>query len=219
MKNKIKTVLAVLLILSAMTTAVNAGNIGPAITNTVTTLTVTLYQATIAITSPASDSARYGSTNINVGYTTTNVTASATTTYTFNGVPQGDVPSNPFTVTGVDNGLIDGGTLNNVTIVVSDPTNGSASAFRQFLVDITAPGPVTGIANTKGTNFINWTWNNPTNSDFNNTRLNVTSGATTIVSDVVLPKTINYYNATGLNPNTDYTISIRTEDNVPAPLP
>lgn len=216
MKNKIKTLLTVLIVLSAMTTAVNAGNIGPAITNTVTTLATIAYQVTIAITSPASDSARYGTTSVNVGYTTTNVSGGATITYSLNGAAKVGVPSNPFNVIGVDTG-IDGGTLNNVTLNVTDPTNGTAQAIRYFKVDITPPGQITGITSVKGTNYINWTWANPTNTDFNNTIVNVTSGASTIVPNKVLPNTINYFNATGLNPNTGYTISVKTEDNAPVP--
>lgn len=77
---------------------------------------------------------------------------------------------------------------------------------------------ITGLtAIDKGTNYINWTWTNPTNSDFNNTIVNVTSGTTIIVSDTKISKDINYFNATGLSPNTEYTISVKTEDDAPAP--
>jgi len=149
-------------------------------------------------------------------YATTNVSGSATITYSLNGGSIVTVPSNPFIVTGVDNGLADNGTLNNVTINVTD-ANGTAQAIRYFKVDITAPGQITGITSTKGINYINWTWANPSNTDFNNTIVNVTNISGVVVPDTKLPKTINYFNATGLNPNTAYTISVKTEDDAPAP--
>ena len=202
--------------LLASTMTVNAGNIGTAITNVTTTLQAAINIVTLSITSPPDDNIRYGNTSVNVVYATTNVSGSATITYSLNGGSIVTVPSNPFIVTGVDNGLADNGTLNNVTINVTD-ANGTAQAIRYFKVDITAPRQITLITSTKGINYINWTWANPTNTDFNNTIVNVTNISGVVVSDTKLPKTINYFNATGLNPNTAYTISVKTEDNAPAP--
>ena len=204
------------LLVSIMT--VNAGNIGIAVTNAATTLqeTIITYIARITITSP-SNYERFGGTDVNVGYVTQNVSGGATRTYLLNGISQGPMPTSvPFIVPGVDNGLTDGGQLNNVTLDIQDPLNGSAQSTVNFYVDITAPRQITGITNTNGTNYINWTWVNPTNLDFNNTIVNVTNTTGTVVPDIKLPNTTTYYNATGLNPNTQYTISVRTEDNAPA---
>ena len=202
------------LLVSAMT--VNAGNIGTAVTNAATTLQEIVRSiATIVINSPPNDDFRTGQTTILVDYTTTNVSGGATKSYSLNGATNVTLPNSPFNVDGVDNGLTDNGTLNNITIYVDDAVNGSAQATRFFRVDITAPRQITEISNNTGINYINWTWVNPTNADFNNTIVNVTQGTTVVVPDTKLPKDINYYNATGLNPNTVYTISVKTEDNAP----
>lgn len=217
MNTKIKTLLTVLVILSMMTTAVNAGNKGTPILDTVTTsaLEIVTYITTIDITSPVGGTI-FGTTSVDIGYGTTNT--SAQVNYTLNGVYMGSASSsNPFTVTGADDGLTDGGQTNTVIVNVTDPVNGSAQDTVTFKVDITPPGPVTGITSTKGTNYINWTWTPPTNTDFNNVMLTVTQGTTPVFSNIVIPAGTNYFNATGLVPNTEYTMSIQTEDNAPAP--
>jgi len=216
MNTKILILLIVFgLLASAMT--VNAGNIGNAVTNVATTLQEIIASiATIVITNPPNDDARYGTTNVNIAYETTNVSGSATKTYSLNGGSSVTLSgSSSFDVTGVDDGLTDNGTLNNITIYVNDSLNGTAQATRFFRVDITAPRNITNIANETGTNYINWTWVNPSNKDFNNTIINVTNATGTVVPDTKLPKDINYFNATGLKPNTEYTISVKTEDNAP----
>lgn len=218
MKNTMKNMLVVLVILSTLTTAVNAGNIGPAVTNIAKTVEDVAYQVTVAITSPT-ENQRFGNTSVDVTYETTNASDSATKKYSLNGGALTDIGSNPFTVTGVDNGASDGGQTNTVLINVTDPVNGSAEITRTFKVDVTAPGQISGITSVKGTNYVNWTWINPTNTDFNNTIVNVTktSDSSVIVPDTVVLKPINYFNATGLSPNTEYTISVKTEDDAPAP--
>ncbi|PWB56921.1 MAG: hypothetical protein C3F06_00060 [Candidatus Methanoperedenaceae archaeon] len=205
--------------LLASTMTVNAGNIGIAITNAVTTLEeIVTGILAINITSPPDNSSRYGYTDISVGYEILNASGSATKTYSLNGVDKGDLPISPFDVIGEDDGT-DGGKINNVTISVDDPINGTTQTTRLFKVDITPPGQIIGITSTKGTNYVNWTWTKPANSDFNNTIVNVTQGTATIVPDTKLPKEINYFNVTGLDPNTEYTISVKTEDDAPSPLP
>lgn len=211
MNKKTKILLAALIVLSLMTMAVSAGNIGEAITNTVKTLVE--YVARITITSPTDDT-RFGRTNVQITYGVEN--SAADVKYDLNGELVGSTEGSPFTVTGVDDGT-DGGKLNTVRVHVVDPVNGSAEDTVTFKVDTTAPGEVTGIDYTRGINYINWTWNPPTNSDFNNVIVKVTQGATVIVPDTVIPKGTNYYNATGLDPDTEYTISVRTEDDAPAP--
>lgn len=216
MKTKIKTLLTALVVLSLMTTAVSAGNIGTAVTNAVTTLTVIMYQTTINILSPA-DGDRFGRTNVDITYGVTNTAVVAD--YTLNGVYIGTTGGSPFVVTGVDTGVADGGTDNTVIVNVTDPINGSAQDTVTFKVDITAPAQITGITSTKGTNWINWTWTPPVNTDFNNVIVNVTktSDSSVVVLDTDVPKGTNYYNATGLDSNTGYTISVKTEDDAPAP--
>ncbi|MBI5881455.1 hypothetical protein HZB90_04965 [archaeon] len=72
--------------------------------------------------------------------------------------------------------------------------------------DTTPPGPVTGLdVATKGTTWINWTWVNPTDTDFSKAiiYINGTNRANT---------SNNYYNASGLLPNTVYQINVSTKD-------
>jgi hypothetical protein len=74
--------------------------------------------------------------------------------------------------------------------------------------DTTPPSSVTNLANiSSGTTWIYWNWTNPADSDFNSTIvfLNVTNVAN-------LTSSVNYYNATGLSPGTNYTITIWTRD-------
>jgi len=72
--------------------------------------------------------------------------------------------------------------------------------------DTTAPATISSLAlASKGTDFLNWSWTNPTDSDFANNiiyfdGLNVQN------------TTNNFYNATGLTANTAHTITINTID-------
>jgi len=72
--------------------------------------------------------------------------------------------------------------------------------------DTIPPAAVTNLAaGSIGTNFIYWSWTNPSDSDFayNIIYLNGNNVANT---------SNNYYNATGLSPSTTYTIIINTRD-------
>lgn len=191
MRNKMKTMLVVLVILSTMATVVNAGNKGIPVLDTVTTNVLEIvHQVTIAITSPV-DNTRFGSTSVNIGYETTNVLDTTTIKYSLNGAPMVVTTANPIPIIGADDGT-DGGQLNTVVVNVTDPVNGSAEATVNFKVDITPPGQVTGITSTKGTNYVNWTWTPPGNSDFANVIVNVTQGITPVYSDVIILKGTNW---------------------------
>jgi hypothetical protein len=69
-----------------------------------------------------------------------------------------------------------------------------------------APNSVSNLASpNKGTNFIYWTWTNPSNSDFAENII--------FLNGVNVANTSNaFYNATGLTPSTTYTISVQTKD-------
>lgn len=64
---------------------------------------------------------------------------------------------------------------------------------------------VTNLQYTNGTSWINWTWDNPTDSDFNHTEIYLNGIFQTNTS-------AEYFNATGLEPETAYTIGMRTVD-------
>lgn len=213
MNKKLRILFTALIVSLLMTTTVSAGNIGDIFISIVETLgDITTYVTTLGITSPT-DGTRVGNTDVNITYKATNT--SADVGYALNDVYMGNVDGNPFVVTGVDDGLTDGGQLNTVVVNVTDPLNGSAEATVTFKVDITAPRKVTNVEHTNGTNYINWTWTPPTNADFNNTIVNVTQGTIVKVPDTKIPKGINYFNATGLSPGIEYTMSIKTEDDAP----
>ena len=71
--------------------------------------------------------------------------------------------------------------------------------------DITPPSSITNLMNTTGQTWINWTWTNPPDADFNYTMayLNGTWQANS---------SNNYYNATGLTPEKYYEIGTHTVD-------
>ena len=87
--------------------------------------------------------------------------------------------------------------------------------------DITPPAEVTSLAaGTVTTNSIQWTWINPSDSDFVNTLVKVvkTTDGSIIVENVVIPgepSAAGEYTATELLSGTSYTITVQTQDNAP----
>jgi M6 family metalloprotease-like protein len=75
------------------------------------------------------------------------------------------------------------------------------------LVDRTPPSPITNLHSTPGPTHINWTWTNPPDPDFNHTEVYLNG---TFITTIPAPQ--NYYNATGLLPDTSYELSTRTVD-------
>ena len=71
--------------------------------------------------------------------------------------------------------------------------------------DITPPASISDLQNTTGTTWINWTWTNPSDNDFNHTMVYLDGTWQTNTSN-------SYYNATGLNPDTTYEIGTHTVD-------
>ena len=81
-------------------------------------------------------------------------------------------------------------------------------AFAYFtLIDGTPPSPITNLTSTTGTAWINWTWTNPSDPYFNHTELYLNG---TFITNIPAPE--NYYNITGLLPDTSYELSTRTID-------
>jgi hypothetical protein len=76
-------------------------------------------------------------------------------------------------------------------------------------IDATPPATVTNLnESSAGTTWIYWSWTNPADADFNHTEVWLDG-----VWKANVSKPTNYYNATGLNANTSYTIQTRTADN------
>ncbi|TQD23936.1 S-layer protein domain-containing protein [Methanolobus vulcani] len=73
--------------------------------------------------------------------------------------------------------------------------------------DTTAPDSVTVTGNSKGDSWIEWSWTNPGDSDFDGTMIYLDG-----VFQINLSSSDDSYNATGLSESTSYKISIRTFD-------
>jgi hypothetical protein len=73
------------------------------------------------------------------------------------------------------------------------------------IVDRTPPATITHPLPTAGTTYLNWTWTNPPDPDFNHTEIYLDGAFQTITS-------AEHYNATDLAPETSYTIGTRTVD-------
>jgi len=80
-----------------------------------------------------------------------------------------------------------------------------ASEFEGYAIDKTPPSSITDLQSTIGTTWLNWTWTNPTDQDFNHTEIFLNGIFNTSTS-------AEYFNATGLKSETSYTISTRTVD-------
>ena len=76
--------------------------------------------------------------------------------------------------------------------------------------DTTPPASVTDLQNTTyEQTYINWTWTDPEDADFAKVMVYIDG---TPQPDVL--KGVQYYHATGLNPDTEYEIGTRTVDNL-----
>ena len=74
-------------------------------------------------------------------------------------------------------------------------------------IDIKPPFSITNLHSTAGTTWINWTWTNPPDPDFNHTELHLNG---IYITNIPAPQ--NYYKATGLLPDTSYELSTHTVD-------
>ena len=73
--------------------------------------------------------------------------------------------------------------------------------------DTSPPSPIRDLVSDNGSSWINWTWTNPSDPDFNHTELYLNG---TFLTNI--PASQNYYNITGLLPDTPYELSTRTVD-------
>jgi len=91
----------------------------------------------------------------------------------------------------------------------ANDTNGNSntSSVYDFAIqqDNTPPASITNLQNVTGGTWINWTWTNPTDFDFNYTMV--------YMNGTVMTNTSNpFYNATGLDSDAYYEIGTRTVD-------
>ncbi|MFQ6118938.1 MAG: DNRLRE domain-containing protein, partial [Methanosarcinales archaeon] len=93
----------------------------------------------------------------------------------------------------------------NVSAIVTNENGSDIQTWMWSVKDITPPSSIKNLQNKTGLTWINWTWNNPSDQDFNHTMIYL-DGVFKINTS------LNYYNATSLNPNTTHTISTHTVD-------
>ncbi|MFQ6072224.1 MAG: DNRLRE domain-containing protein, partial [Methanosarcinales archaeon] len=92
-----------------------------------------------------------------------------------------------------------------VSAIVTNENGSDIQTWMWSVKDITPPSSIKNLQNKTGLTWINWTWNNPSDQDFNHTMIYL-DGVFKINTS------LNYYNATSLTPNTTHTISTHTVD-------
>ena len=97
--------------------------------------------------------------------------------------------------------------LHNLTVYVNDTAGNMNSSTVWFTIDTTPPSNISNLLHTAGITWLNWTWTNPSDPDFNLTELYL-NGA--FLTNIPAPQ--NYYNITGLLPDTSYELSTNTVD-------
>ncbi|WP_135604874.1 PGF-pre-PGF domain-containing protein, partial [Methanococcoides sp. NM1] len=102
-------------------------------------------------------------------------------------------------------------TLHTISTQTVDITGNINSSWTNSSVstgaDTTAPSSITGLAGTPGETWINWSWINPSDPDFNHTMIYIDDVFKSNVSSTTI-----FYNATDLSSNTLHTISTQTVD-------
>ena len=89
-------------------------------------------------------------------------------------------------------------------VLVKDNPQVEYVVSSEMLDSIPSPS-ILNLQSVAGITWINWTWNNPTDQDFNHTEIYLNGIFQTNIST-------EYFNTTGLQPETSYTIGTRTAD-------
>ncbi|MFA0823650.1 MAG: PGF-pre-PGF domain-containing protein [Methanomethylovorans sp.] len=98
-----------------------------------------------------------------------------------------------------------GVTISGSYVYVADFDNGLVILHVDTIPDTTAPASVTELEAGVGSSWINWTWTNPTDEDFNYATVYIDNAFVTNTST-------GYYNLTSLSEGTTHIISTRTVD-------
>ncbi len=120
------------------------------------------------------------------------------------GVYQSDISGTSFNAT--DLTAETSYTLSTLTVDLSGNVNSSwVNLSSTTTADVTAPSSVTGLGSTPGETWINWSWSNPSDSDFSHVE---------VYLDGIFQSDISgtSFNSTGLTAETSYTLSTRTVD-------
>ncbi|MEA2075516.1 MAG: PKD domain-containing protein [Euryarchaeota archaeon] len=125
------------------------------------------------------------------------------------GTKLSDVGSSPYIVTGLTNGLLYYFSVRAEDSVTSpnEDTNSVERTATPTAPDTTPPASITNLMNVTGETWINWTWINPTDADFNYTMVYLNGTWQINTSD-------SFYNVTELNPDTYYEIGTHAVDKV-----
>ena len=174
-----------------------------------------VYSVCNDTTPPASitslDNTTYEQTHINWTWTDPSDTDFEKVLIYLDGAFNGDVPKGTrhYNATGLEPNT--GYTISTQTVDTSGNVNATwvnHTASTKPTPDTTPPASITSLDNaTYEQTHINWTWTDPSDTDFEKVLIYL-DGA--FNGDV--PKGTRHYNATGLEPNTGYTISTQTVD-------
>ena len=82
----------------------------------------------------------------------------------------------------------------------------NSTEYTALMPDNLPPSSIINLQSTNDTNWINWTWQNPSDPDFNHIEIYLNGIFQTNTS-------VEYFDATGLQPETSYMLSTRTVDN------
>ena len=93
----------------------------------------------------------------------------------------------------------------NVSAIAVNENGTAMQTWLWIVLDATPPGSITNLTNTTGNFWINWTWTNPADADFNYTKVYINGTFETNTSN-------EYFNLTNLSPHATKTISTHTVD-------
>ncbi|MCK5013636.1 MAG: metallophosphoesterase, partial [Candidatus Omnitrophica bacterium] len=98
--------------------------------------------------------------------------------------------------------------MHKITLMINDSVDlVDTESVMITVVDRTPPSTIINLQSTSANTGINWTWTNPPDPDFNHTELYLNG---TLLTNIPAPQ--NYYNITGLLPDTSYELSTHTVD-------
>ncbi|MEA3281956.1 MAG: DUF2341 domain-containing protein, partial [Euryarchaeota archaeon] len=165
----------------------------------------TLVSLNLTISTPQNNSCTNDNTTTFAG--TTNIAANIT--YSVDANTNETACNNCTSFSNTTQELTDG--PHNITVygATYDHATDTDSETVYFTVDTTAPASITSLANqSSGGTWINWTWTNPTDADFDHIEVWINE---TFYANVTQPA--HSYTATGLDATSWYEIRTRTVDN------
>ena len=171
-----------------------SGNSSQSIEYSFTTVILDTTSPIITIISPINST--YTTSSVNLDYTVDGQTVWEC--YSLDGAANITLYGNTTLIS-----LIDG--VHTLTVYANDTSGNINLSTVWFTIDTTPPAAIANLHPTAGTTWLNWTWTNPPDPDFNHTEVYLNGAFRTITSS-------EFFNTTDLTPETEYTISTRTVD-------